>query len=521
LPSSCKFYKRPGKSIVGAFAGLSLAEELLDCRQTDKLVGTLFSDRYQILSLLGEGGTGLVYKARHILMNRHVAIKIIRSELLNNQTLINRFQQEAMAVSKLNHQNIVKVHDFGVTPEGAPFLVMDFIDGTSLAEMLINEGSLPSERALPIFLQACDALQHAHQVGIVHRDLKSSNLMICSENGKLDIVKVVDFGMAKLLRPDEDTQFQELTQTGDVFGSPLYMSPEQCRGQILDERSDIYSLGCVMYYAISGRPPCQGENVLDTLQRQINEKPQSLLASKPDLPMALNQVILKALRKNPDDRYQTMRDMIMDVEAIADGRERILVSQQMSVVDAQQELPPDKPAAVVAPHKRVGHNFELMVICGVFAVFLIAGTGFISGRLFEVADATQEENMWAELNEAGDDARAGGQLAKAEEDYKNAIVEALKVGKRNPKLAKSLLCLGATYAQDGQFARSEVTLKRAVGVLEKCYGPDCPELSTVLVTLARTYEDQGRSDEAKELRVRAMSLLENATRRSSAVAKKI
>jgi tRNA A-37 threonylcarbamoyl transferase component Bud32/tetratricopeptide (TPR) repeat protein len=503
---------------------LGLAEDILECKQADnkqadKWIGTMFSDRYQILAPVGEGGMGLVYKAKHVLMNRLVAIKIIRAELLSNVTLIHRFKQEAMAVSKLNHPNIVTVYDFGVTPEeGTPFLVMDYLDGESLSQRIANQRLLPQAVAVPVFIQACRALEHAHQKGIIHRDLKSSNLMLVRNNDVPDFVKVVDFGMAKLMRPDdESTEFQELTQTGDVFGSPLYMSPEQCRGQKLDERSDIYSLGCVMYYTLSGQPPCQGDNVLDTLQRQIYDNPIALTRLT-DIPSALNEVVMKALRKEPDSRYQSMSDMIKDLSAVGDGGSRVVVTQTLKKLDIP--IHAEKQADAQSVHEKtdrkrygflfMGHNIELTVAFGVFCALIIAVTAYVTGRIAEEADTSQGANLWTELNQAGDEERAAGKFAAAENSYKRAMIEALKGGPRNPRLAKSYLCLGATYAEDKQFQRSEVILKKAVDVLEDCYGPDCPELSTVLVTLARTYEQQGRSAEAKALRLRAIALLENA-----------
>lgn len=538
----------PGKSHI-CNPGVALAKEILAANATEDPVGRMFSDRYQVLSLVGEGGMGLVYKAKHVLMQRHVAIKILRNELKSNSVLLSRFKQEAQAVSKLKHPNIVSVYDFGVTEQGLPFLVMDYLDGVSLAETIIVQRCLPLDRALYVFQQACRALEHAHAKGVIHRDFKSSNIVLCNEDGKTDVVKVVDFGMAKLMRPDEDAnEFQELTQTGDVFGSPLYMSPEQCRGQKLDERSDIYSLGCVMYYAISGHPPCRGENVLDTLQRQINETPVPLSQLNPKFPSELDEVILKALRKEPELRYQSVTEMLTDIDSIVNGGERVIRTAQMKrpeVVVGPQEtllqgeitersLPrvpvvhdssdsaltasgagsaavPVAPPVSARPGVRLfSHNIELSIVFAVFLSIIIGMTAFIYGRMFEEADLTKEEGLWQELNQAGDDARVVGDYPVAERSYKQAMVEAMKGSKRNPRLAKTLVSLGAVYAEDKQYSRSEAVLKRAQTVLERCYGAECPELSTVFVIRARSYDEQGKRTEAADLRKRAMILLENS-----------
>lgn len=483
--------------------------------QSAPSVGQLLADRYEIISLIGEGGIGLVYKARHVLMNRLVAIKMIRAEHVENSTTLQRFQQEAQAISKLQHPNIVAVFDFGVTSDSHPYLVMDYLEGTTLADLLGQEGGLSFSRALPLLVQACLALQHAHGKGIIHRDFKSSNIVICLDEGK-ELVKVVDFGMAKLLSGDAASRpNQELTQAGDVFGSPLYMSPEQCKGQRLDQRSDIYSLGCVMYYALSGKPPIIGENLLDTLQRQINEDPQPLAGYANGCPPAVERVIFKALRKNPDERYQNISDLLTDFQAATSGKERQAITLQMRDAQkksGQEKMPAqDKTTVPIKRPRMVGHNFELnIVVAASLAALVIGLSAFISGRMFEVAGENQEVNMWAERNVDGDNARTRGVLADAVKSYREAVSEAQKFGKHDPRLAKSLVSLGATYVDDQQYARGDYTLRRAMTILEKCYGPNCPEISTVLLTLARSSDRQGRHDEAEDLRKRALQLLEAA-----------
>ncbi|HEY9868296.1 MAG TPA: serine/threonine-protein kinase, partial [Candidatus Obscuribacterales bacterium] len=283
----------------------------------DPLIGTMIADRYQILDVLGQGGWGVVYHAVHTLMDREVAIKLLHARFLEDETNRKRFQQEAQAVSRLSHPNIIGVHDFGMTPEGHHFLVMDFVKGTTLASILDQEGFLPVDRALPIFIQICAGLAHAHENGIIHRDLKPGNIMIVPVFEGDELVKILDFGVAKVM-PKAGGRVQQLTLTGEIFGTSLYLSPEQCMGRSLDPRSDIYSLGCVMYETLSGLPPHIGENLLDTLQKHIADPAIPLRQARDglDIPQDLDEIVLKTLEKEPANRMQSARDLKQALEQV-------------------------------------------------------------------------------------------------------------------------------------------------------------------------------------------------------------
>jgi serine/threonine protein kinase len=472
-------------------------EELVPTELEEELVGKTLADRYEILSLIGEGGMGLVYKAKHTLMNRLVAIKMIRAEYSDDTKLLQRFQQEATAISKLDHPNIVEVYDYGISPEGIPYLVMDYLEGISLSDLLTGEGQMSYERAMPLFLQACHALKHAHENGIIHRDFKASNLVVCKDSIRGEFVKVVDFGMAKLLHPDVDSiGSQELTKSGEVFGSPLYMSPEQCKGQPLDERSDMYSFACVMYYALAGKPPFLGENVLNTLQKQINEVATPPSAYQNAISYDLDAIILKALHKEPHDRYQQVSEMLLDLEAVNNG---------------QQLLSSGAPLPEKLKRRVWTHSLESEIIFAtVLGVCIVAMASFMSGRFFESVDETQDMNMWVDRNQDGDRARYKHQLSDAERHYQDAITEAMKFGKNDPRLAKSLLSLGSTYLEDKQYSRAESTLKRALQILDKCYGHNSSEQATALFVLARVYGVQGLKEEEEQTRKHAQEMVESS-----------
>jgi serine/threonine-protein kinase len=273
----------------------------------DPLIGKVFAEKYEVESVLGLGGMSIVYKAKHRLMNRTVAIKMLHSNLKDDIISLERFKLEAQAASSLSHQNIITVYDFGVTPDGEPYFVMDCLEGESLRELIDRKGKLPYQRALPIFKQICDALDAAHKTKIVHRDLKPANVILLKQDdsGK-ELVKLVDFGIAKFL-PASGKHAQQLTRTGEVFGSPIYMSPEQCTGKELDTRSDIYALGCLMYETLAGTPPFVGQSFLETMNMHVSQKakPIKSVASDADVPPSLEQIVLRCMSKDPADRFQT------------------------------------------------------------------------------------------------------------------------------------------------------------------------------------------------------------------------
>lgn len=274
-------------------------------------------ERWQIIDFIGEGGMSSVYKARHVVMGKIAAIKLLHPHLaLRGQSAL-RFQQEAKAVSVIEHPNVVAVHDCGLTEQGTPFMVMEYLEGESLSAFIQREGPLPAARALPIFFQICDALQHAHSKGIVHRDLKPSNVMLVGENREQ--VKIVDFGIAKVIPLDKDeaNQMHQLTQTGEVFGSPLYMSPEQCLGAKLDSRSDIYSMGCLMYEVLTGAPPFRGESYMETMFKQVNDNPKPYAGTVAE--KKIESVVMKALEKKAENRFQSMAELNDDLEIASEG----------------------------------------------------------------------------------------------------------------------------------------------------------------------------------------------------------
>lgn len=297
----------------------------------DPLIGQVINERWLILERLGEGGMSVVYKARHLVMNKIVAIKAIRADFVSNARLVQRFQQEAQTAGALNHPNLMAIQDCLVTRDGRAFLIMDFVKGESLADLIARCRRLSSMQSARIFLQAADALSYAHSKRVLHRDLKPGNIMIekvDNPDGSVEgcqkvNICIVDFGIAKLLAGEEGEQV-DLTRTGEVFGSPPYMSPEQIDGKIVDERSDIYSLGCVMYETLTGRSAFRGNTVVETIMKNSSEIPKSFsevlgpqVVRDDTLLRRLESVTMKALEKRPQDRFQTMKDLSRAIEKAA------------------------------------------------------------------------------------------------------------------------------------------------------------------------------------------------------------
>lgn len=280
-------------------------------------IGSIFAERYEIMSILGFGGMSIVYKARHKHMDRIVAIKVLHPTLMNDPVALERFQQESKAAASLTHPNVVTVYDFGISPDGQAFFVMDCLEGTTLDVLIDKEGYVAPDQAIVIFRQICDGLDAAHKKAIIHRDLKPPNIALIPQQDGSILVKILDFGVAKFL-PNSSQQALRLTQTGEVFGSPLYMSPEQCLGKKLDQRSDLYSLGCLMYETLTGIPAVIAESFLEALNKHVGEpsKPFKEVAPLLEIPIELETIVFKCLVKDPAQRYQSAFEVKEDLSSL-------------------------------------------------------------------------------------------------------------------------------------------------------------------------------------------------------------
>ncbi|HEY9733658.1 MAG TPA: protein kinase [Drouetiella sp.] len=295
--------------------GATSAESAADAG--DPMVGRVLDDKYEIVKAIGGGASGLVYKGRHKTLNATVAIKVLAPQLSTQPELVKRFEREARAAGLLSHRNILIVQDLGLTEEKQPYMVMEYLNGYSLSELLEQNGKLSIQDCLAIISQICQGIGKAHEEGLVHRDLKPGNIMLVADGNKTFTVKIVDFGLAKLIRPEENSE--NLTRTGAMIGTPSYMSPEQCRSEPTDHRCDIYSIGCMMYEMLTGSKPFEASNIIEIYIKHAQDPPPYLVLSdtNPEVSAKLQKIIHRCLEKNRDLRYQTAQELDDELSTIS------------------------------------------------------------------------------------------------------------------------------------------------------------------------------------------------------------
>jgi len=274
---------------------------------TDPMIGLeVDGGEYRIIERIGTGGMGSVYKAEQPSMNRKVAIKILHARYLSRDDLVSRFRREARAMSQLSHPNTARVYKYGQLDDGSFYFVMEYMMGRNLAQHVRMNGPMEAEQAINIMIQVCGALEEAHQAGIIHRDLKPENIFLTDQGGTQRFPKVLDFGLAKVSEAQMGRMsIMNLTQQGTVFGTPEFMSPEQALGEPLDNRTDIYSLGLILYELVTGKLPFDVKGKREMMTAQVQSPPIPVSKRVPGLrfPPGLDQVMEKALAKSPDDRY--------------------------------------------------------------------------------------------------------------------------------------------------------------------------------------------------------------------------
>ena len=283
------------------------------------LVGSTLNDRYNIIEVVGIGGMAVVYKAVDNLENRFAAIKILKDEFVKDERFRKRFLNESRAIAMLSHKNIVDVYD--VNFEGdIQYIVMEFIEGRTLKEYLSVTGSLSTSESISYCKQILGALRHAHERGVVHRDIKPHNIMLLDDG----TVKVTDFGIAHV------SNFETVTMTDTAIGSVHYISPEQARGLATDEKSDIYSTGVMLYEMATGQLPFTAETPVSVALMQVQQDPKPPREIKPDIPVGLEQIILKAMQKDPNRRYLQAKEFLIDLKILEDNRDTVIINSALS-----------------------------------------------------------------------------------------------------------------------------------------------------------------------------------------------
>ncbi len=308
---------------------------------SDALVGKVLGERFVVLEPLGQGASGTIYRAEHVTLRRKVAIKVLHDELSRDDLAVERFRREATTVAEIDNEHIVEIHDFGRTPDGRLYLAMELLDGETLDTVLAREKQLSVERTADILIQVGEALMEAHAIGYVHRDLRPRNVYLTNRRGKANFVKLLDFGLAKLVETDASAAS---TSLGMTFGDPRYMSPEQARGDRIDRRADIYQLGCVAYEMLTGAPPFGGNRVFDILTKQVTEIPVPLPTRRPGVPLWVEAAVAKMLAKSPENRFATTTRM---VEALRRGLETGEIMED-EVARRRESIPPPSVSRVMA-----------------------------------------------------------------------------------------------------------------------------------------------------------------------------
>jgi serine/threonine-protein kinase len=339
-------------------------------------LGTVLDGRYKLESILGEGGMGIVYLARHCIIDKRVAVKVLRRDFAHDKAISERFLLEAKSASSIGNPHIVDISDFGRLPDGATYFVMEWLDGAPLSKLVSDGQRVPVARVLSIGRQIAEALFAAHQRGIVHRDLKADNIFLVKRGTDPDFVKILDFGIAKVMTGPDPHK----TQVGALFGTPHYMSPEQAAGAPVDYRTDVYGLGVILYELASGRVPFEGNNLMEILTQHMYRAPvpiRSLLQPQAvEVPPGLDAIVMKALSKRPEQRYATMQEFARDLERLANGETpQALVEMRARAASAfPASAPAPKPLPVAAPARppRRGRT-RWDVYAGMTAVLMACG----------------------------------------------------------------------------------------------------------------------------------------------------
>jgi serine/threonine-protein kinase len=433
------------------------------------LTGRILGD-YRLLRRLGGGGMGQVYLAEQLSLKREVALKLIRSDLQDTETARKRFQAEAEAVARLNHPNIVQIYQLGEA-DGFRFMVLEYVEGRNLRQYLERKGPPDLPICLSIIRQVALALQRAHEVGIVHRDIKPENILLTR---KVE-VKVADFGLSRFFAPEGPAL--HLTQSGVTVGTPLYMSPEQVQGQAVDHRSDIYSFGVTCYHLLAGEPPFQGKTAFDVALKHVQEEPPPLSAYRPDLPPELCAMVHKMMAKRPEQRYQSVREILRDLNRIREqvsqtgGTGKAAPEMHLSLSGLRIESPNSQNQAPLPSSQQATAPFPLhqpqgVQVRGWLALLVsLLGVGVGSGiALIGLASHQRSSSL-----DVSDNSHSSTAMSNGDFHYSTPIIPRRErellaiINKRDSKaedILKATLELVLLYVHQGRLSEAEERIQK-------------------------------------------------------------
>jgi serine/threonine protein kinase len=474
------------RSDVSLFGGASSAS----------LLGTKVGGRWEIVELLGEGNMSTVFRAEEASNKKVVALKLIHKHLVKNISNLPRFEQRARALIALNHEHISNFYDINITEGKDIFLFCDYFPSENLEEILSKVGHIGIDRAAKIFKQASDGLDYAHKQKILHRDLKPSNICVVNDQYSVDDVRLVDFGITRLLVEESSDskggQFQ--THSREVFGSALYMSPEQCAGKKVDARSDIYALGCIMYECINGKPPFVGKNVMETAYKHMNEAPPKLVSSAPTSRTfeRYQQILNKALQKSPDRRYQNMSELKHDLDIIADANDAKWQSAAFAL----------KGGGKIAFRSITETNIPWGWIAGLAGIVALLGViGYWAFSLLS-DDLGASEYPRYDVNKIWvmTDKKAKSSVEDFSTKRENARIELEAIEQEKTKNSKeyelALKKLCDLFHEANRWADLTVELKQLIEIQKNVHGPI--RLSQVYSDLALAYFMQNENEAAEK-----------------------
>jgi serine/threonine protein kinase len=412
-------------------------------------------DKYVVSSQIKVGGMGVIYAGETKLMHRKVAIKILHAELAEQKDMLLRFKMEAEIASSLNHPNIVNVFGSGVTSDGKPYLAMDYVEGESLADLIEQNGKVEISKCIKIFVQLARAVEYTHEKNVIHRDLKPSNVMLRADEKEGFVVKLLDFGIAKSTSV-ENTIARELTLPGTVFGSVLYMSPEQVLGKQVDFRSDIYSFGCLLFHALSGKPPFESKVPVDCMQMHLNDAIPELSALLPEdsLVESLASIINKCMQKDPSQRFESASQLRASLEKLNEAE------TQSTQIAGSSAVTTDTPPQARPQFTREDGLAALSII--LIAIFLVAVPYLVNldlpkaeaGREAQtpVKKPAENKETTEQIEQRVDDFMSQSESAlkkknteQAEDFARKAYMSALSLSPDDPKIAEALFQLGQVF----------------------------------------------------------------------------